>query len=338
MVGHKQLISLVHCSLFFSILMSMLLLMPVQAVAPAVGVNPSSLTVEVEQNFSVNITISDVFDLYGWEFTLNWNPDLLKTVSEIEGTFLKSDGQSTFFTYNISSIDGRMVVDCTRLGWVSGVNGNGTLATLTFFSKDYGGCALDLYDVALIDSNVQPIVCQTSDGLVWILTLAHDLTVTDVLPIKQVVGRGYNMIIDVTVLNYGAFDEVANVSTYVNSTVQTQNLSIQSAEAVVLTFLFDTTGIDYGTYSTSAYVWPVPSETDTSDNNFTCAISVYVGVPGDVNADGRVDMKDIASVAIRFYASAGESLYNPNYDIIWDGRIDMKDIALAAKNFGETET
>ena len=58
---------------------------------------------------------------------------------------------------------------------------------------------------------------------------------------------------------------------------------------------------------------------------------------GGVNADRKVDMKDIAAIAKAFGSKTGDPLYNPNYDIDDNGKIDMKDIAVAAKNFGKID-
>ena len=175
MAGQKRLMFFVYASLFFlSILAPSLLTVPVQAVIPAASVNPSSLTVELEQNFNVDIAISDVLDLYGWEFVLSWDPYVLDAVNVVEGPFLKGDGRSTFFTYSISLIEGRIVVDCTLLGWISGVSGSGILSTLTFYPKNSGECSLDLYDFSLIDSDEQPIFCQASDGYVRVNSSLYD--------------------------------------------------------------------------------------------------------------------------------------------------------------------
>ncbi len=51
--------------------------------------------------------------------------------------------------------------------------------------------------------------------------------------------------------------------------------------------------------------------------------------------DGKVDMRDISSVARRFQARPGDILWDPNADINSDGKIDMVDIGTVAKHFLE---
>jgi len=58
--------------------------------------------------------------------------------------------------------------------------------------------------------------------------------------------------------------------------------------------------------------------------------------PGDINRDGEVDMKDVATAAMAFGSYAGHPRWNPVADENRDGKIDLRDIALVAKNFGKT--
>ena len=270
MAGHKRLMFSIHVSLFFlSILAPSLLPVPVQAVVPVVSVNPSSLTAELEQNFNVDIAISDVLDLYGWEFTLSWNPYVLDAVNVIEGPFLKGNERSTFFTYNISLIDGRMVVDCTLLGWISGVSGSGILSTLTFYPKNSGECSLDLYNFSLIDSNEQPIFCQTSNGYVRIIS-PHDVAVTEIEVSTLIAAPGNVVGINVSLQNQGSYAEILDVTAYVNSTiVGTQQISLNVGSVTMVSYAWNTTGYAKGDYLIHAAVIPVPGEVDLSDNTKT---------------------------------------------------------------------
>lgn len=270
MVGQKRLLFSIHASLFFlSILAPMLLTAPVQAIVPAVSVNPSSLTTELEQNFNVDIVISDVLDLYGWEFTLSWNPYVLDALNVIEGPFLQGDGRSTFFTYNISLIDGRIVVDCTLLGWISGVSGSGILSTLTFYPKNSGECSLDLYNFSFIDSNEQPIFCQTSNGYVRIIS-PHDVAVTEIEVSTLIAAPGNVVGINVSLQNQGSYAEVFDVMAYVNSTIiGTQQISLNEGSATMVSYAWNTTGYAKGDYLIHVAVTPVPGEADLSDNTKT---------------------------------------------------------------------
>jgi parallel beta-helix repeat protein len=56
---------------------------------------------------------------------------------------------------------------------------------------------------------------------------------------------------------------------------------------------------------------------------------------GDVNGDGKVDMKDVGFVARRFMCIPGDPLWDIVADINGDNKINMVDIGTVARHFGE---
>lgn len=64
-------------------------------------------------------------------------------------------------------------------------------------------------------------------------------------------------------------------------------------------------------------------------------LTLYENITGDVNKDGRVDMKDVGYVAKRFMCLPNDPLWDLNADINSDGKIDMKDTSTVARHFGE---
>jgi hypothetical protein len=84
----------------------------------------------------------------------------------------------------------------------------------------------------------------------------------------------------------------------------------------------------------SAYASLVPHETNVSNNNQR--VNILIKIPGDVNGDRKVDLKDVFAVGKAFGAIAGDPRYNPNLDINGDGRIDLKDYFIACKNYGKS--
>jgi len=131
----------------------------------AVFVDPPTATATVSQNFTINVNISNVVDLYGWRFKLKWNPTILDVINVTEGGFLQNEGD-TFFFPTINNTIGYIDVDCTLLGDIKGVNGSGILATIQFHVRQNGSCILDLYDTMLLDSLEQPqlITHTVNDG------------------------------------------------------------------------------------------------------------------------------------------------------------------------------
>jgi hypothetical protein len=139
-----------------------------------VYVAPSAMTVTVGQIFSVNVEISDVVDLYGWEFTLKWNSTFLDVLNVNEGEFLKSGGD-TFFWPIMNNTEGYILADCTLIGNITGVNGSGTLAIVEFKVEGAGESILDLYDTKLVNSLEQPMAHTSNDGYVTTSELLGDV-------------------------------------------------------------------------------------------------------------------------------------------------------------------
>lgn len=120
------------------------------------SVEPSTIRQNVSQNFSVNVSVLNVADLYGWQLKLTWNATILEAVEAVESTFLESGG-NTFFAPRINNSMGYVLLDCTLLGNVSGVSGKGTLSTIQFYVKGPGQCDLIVSGTAMLNSSEKPI-------------------------------------------------------------------------------------------------------------------------------------------------------------------------------------
>jgi len=135
--------------------------------AAVVFVSPFNVNVRVNQTFEVEVNVFGVSDLYGWEFKLGYNTSLLELVTINEGSFLNSS-RDTYFVPKVMSTDGCVLAGCTSLRNVSGVSGNGTLASVEFRAKKLGSCTLDLYDTKLVNSAKQLVEHSEVDGSVTV--------------------------------------------------------------------------------------------------------------------------------------------------------------------------
>lgn len=160
---------------------------------------------------------------------------------------------------------------------------------------------------------------------------------------KTAVGQGYSTTIEANAMDVGSFGEAFNVTAYVNeSPIQTRLVSLESGVATTVSATWNTSGYARGDYTVKVVASPVDGEIDTLDNVLVLG-SVHLGISGDVNADGKVDVKDVYKVALA-YGSIQEGpnplgrQWNPNCDINNDGKIDVKDVYIASKHFGETES
>lgn len=165
-----------ECSIFALITLTMiftLFIIQLSSSSPTtiVYVSPEKNEPFVGQTFTIEVRILNAENIYGWEVKLKWNPNLLDIVKVAEGDFLKRGG-GTFFTTNTSrATEGRVVVDCTLLFNVSGVNGNGTLTTIEFYAKVQGECLLELEETILVDESERSVPHTVSDGEVTVKPL-----------------------------------------------------------------------------------------------------------------------------------------------------------------------
>jgi hypothetical protein len=211
----------------------------------------------------------------------------------------------------------------------AGINVSVTAIPDVYYSFDHW--ELDGVDVG---SENPYSVLMDNDHVLHAVFATYDVAISDITLSKTVVGQGYGLSINVTVVNQGNFTETFNVTLYANAIPigsQTVN-NLPNKTFIILTFTWNTTAWEKGNYTISAYASPVLGETDTTDNTLIDGW-IILTIPGDVNGDFKVDGKDVAMIAKAFNANPEEPLWNPNADIDNDLKVDGKDIAIAAKYY-----
>jgi hypothetical protein len=207
------------------------------------------------------------------------------------------------------------------------------------------------FDLPQYDANYTLKVDENGDGLidyelapeVVTMTTEYDLGITESVPSKTIIGEGYGIPINTTVMNYGAYTETFNVTVYANATFINQTeVTLTSGDSTTLTLTWNTSGFALGNYIISVYAWPVQCETYTSDNTFIGGW-VYVTIPGDLAADKVVDIFD--AVILASHAGHHPPDVHPlgtpdctacfNADINGDGLIDLFDAVILAGHAGE---
>jgi PKD repeat protein len=98
-----------------------------------------------------------------------------------------------------------------------------------------------------------------------------------------------------------------------------------------------TSPIIYHVYTTPGNCTAALTATDSDGRaGLMTKVVTVTRLIGDLNGDGKVDMKDIAIVAKVFSTQHGDPNWNPIADLNGDGKVDMKDIAIVAKRFGQS--
>jgi hypothetical protein len=141
---------------------------------------------QVGTTVKVNLTVSNVQNLFAWSLNLTWNPQLLNLTQIQEGPFLTNLGQ-TIFTWNpTSSPNSRSQgylqdVVAEVLLTSATANGTGVLATLSFKVLNTGESQISIDGTTLSnpsDSNgvVHQIASTITDGIVRVETSNNNPT------------------------------------------------------------------------------------------------------------------------------------------------------------------
>jgi len=165
----------------------------------------------------------------------------------------------------------------------------------------------------------------------------HDVAVTNVSPLRTIVGQTCSCPINVTLTNHASYTETFNVTVYANTTsIAWQTVTLQGGSSKTMAFNWNTTAWSKGNYNVSAVADTVPGESDTTNNRLAGGW-VKVVIVGDVNGDKIVDVFDLIRVAIAFGSEPGDPSWNPNVDLKEDNIIDVFDLIKVAIHFGETD-
>lgn len=142
---------------------------------PQLYVDPPESNAWVCQVFTVDITVLNVDDLYGFEFKLDYNTSQLDCTGITEGPLLQGGGTTLIYKEEINETTGRAFVAISLLGVEYGVSGSGVLATLEFNATGTGVSQLHLHDTLFSDSGANPITHLTYDGVVEITWIPGDI-------------------------------------------------------------------------------------------------------------------------------------------------------------------
>ncbi|WP_348755295.1 cohesin domain-containing protein [uncultured Aquincola sp.] len=108
--------------------------------------------------FALTVSAQDVVDLYGYQFTVQFDPSLLTATGSMEAGFLASGGATDFAPGVIDNSAGSIsFVLGFLVGPVAGVSGSGDLATFNFGVRQAGLASFSLSDVGLVDTNIATI-------------------------------------------------------------------------------------------------------------------------------------------------------------------------------------
>ena len=141
---------------------------PAQA-APTVRLEAAPTSPLVGSSFGIDVIGEDFLDLYAFNFTLSYDPTLIRAVSVDEGSLLPGAGSTFFIPGLIDDAAGSVAFPGdSLLGAIAGASGSGSLATIRFEALAEGISGLLLSDLLFLDSGFGDIAAAAEDSRVAI--------------------------------------------------------------------------------------------------------------------------------------------------------------------------
>lgn len=212
--------------------------------------------------------------------------------------------------------------------------------------------------VHLIDHGAEdwgPAAIQSIDSRIWVVwtsnrsdsggnwdiwyrtSFVHNVAVTEIIPSETKVYQEENVTVDVTVQNYGDYNETFTVNCYANSTpIGSENVNVATKESDVVTFTWNTSGFARGNYILKANASSVDGETYTGDNTITHE-NIRVKLLGDVDDNGIVDISDLHALSAAYGSVPESPNWNEEADMNGDNEVNGLDLSAFVQKYSKTE-
>lgn len=320
-------------------------------------VDPTISNVSLGGDCIVRVNVTDVADLYAWEFQLSYNQTILDLTSTSVITGGLNEPTNTYHNLTDEANGHLWWAVSTVYPTTTGTSySSHAILELHFHAIQIGTSQIDLYGTHLSDSLINPITHTVFNGSITVTGIATvDLTVTGVNVLDNgcsiyandtyAGGATYYYPVEVTVWNVGT---VAAGSFYVKLDVYwvTGSLAEASQEILVaglgagqaatvnFTSLFHPLHTGYYRLTAAVDSRNEISESDETNNVLTLD-NVLVTVMGDLNGDGAVNILDAVRVSLAWGGTPADPYWNVKADLNHDGRIDLLDASRLSLWWGQ---
>jgi hypothetical protein len=303
-----------------------------------IAVYPSELRRYQGLPFPINITISAVQDLYGFDTYLRYDQTLLNAISITEGPFLRSAGTTIEVVNEINNAEGYVRYALALMGAPAGADGSGTLFTVTFEASHSttGTTDLNLEDVKLSNSEAEPIPRTVLNGSVTVVEFER----IDHLVIVNGIEYYITTISTSEVTNFEydhsqrtiSFDieGAPDVPGILNITIPKALIILPQGDTFIVLFddeAIPSTRTENATHYLLSFTYSHSSHT----------IQIKQTLIGDLNGDQKVSMVDIVTVNLAYDATPTDPRWNPLADLAspW-GKIDIFDFVKVSSKYNRT--
>lgn len=119
-----------------------------------------AVATKVSSALTLMVQLDNGTDLTGAPMKIKWDPKVLRLNDVNKGTLFVGDSQQNIFTRNIRNDAGEASVELTRKPGLPGVNGSGSLVTLVFQAVGKGSTAVEVLDLSVKNSKLEPVNVQ----------------------------------------------------------------------------------------------------------------------------------------------------------------------------------
>jgi len=270
-------------------------------------------TLTLGKNYTVSIyTDYNGSDVWGWEFSLTYNPSVLEGIEVTNGDLITTakDPSALFLPGTFDNVAGKLTKTANAFflaepGDLPVTSGPGTLANVTFEVVGTGDSYITLGTETIAPTRLVGINATTEDeyNIIDDITpewyhilhgyfrntaeaVTHDIAVISVAPNTTSVVAGEPVDITVVVENQGNVEEKFDVDVYYDyhpdfpahhHHIGNETVSDLAAGAnKSLTFTWDTTGLKEKNRTITGVVSELADETDTEDNTLQSPQTVYI--------------------------------------------------------------
>jgi hypothetical protein len=300
--------------------------------SPKISVIAPSSEVMSQQQFTVNITVEPgTTEVYGVEYDLFFDPDVIHAEFQNEGDFLDQDGADT--NVYINTIDngiGKISFAATRIDTQTGVTDPGILAIIRFTAVLKGECSDIVFgSVKASDSNASVITMNLVNSSVCIFSNQPPSATARSMHRHNNIGTKYLCKVYFNATESG--DPDGEIIDWRWSFGDGNYGTGELVEHVYASWKWN------GCYEPFTATLTVTDDMDLTDTTY---LSVNVYIAGDANGDGEVDIFDATIVGLEWDEVCGSDGWDTDRkdraDLNNDCVVDIFDAVIIGANWDHT--
>ncbi|MGB7553804.1 MAG: cohesin domain-containing protein, partial [Candidatus Korobacteraceae bacterium] len=133
-----------------------------------VSFDPPMLDQAVGSTFTVNVNLTGAQNVYSVPIQILYNPRVLQVLNISNGTLLAQDGQTVALVNRDDSMAGILQLTASRPPGTAGVNGDGSVFTITFQAKAPGQATLSVNRAGVKNASMQNVAASGSQAIVTV--------------------------------------------------------------------------------------------------------------------------------------------------------------------------